>query len=157
MANTYSRVYLHFVFSVKGRENLILEKNKEELQKYITGIVNNRNQKMLSINCMPDHTHLFIGFKPSISISELIQEIKAISSKFINEKKWVYGKFQWQEGYGVFSYSHNQINNVIEYINNQKEHHKRKSFKEEYLEILHKNEIKYDDRYLFDWIELGEI
>ena len=153
MANTFSQVYLHYVFSVKGRENLISNKNKEELQKYITGIVSNRNHKLLAINCMPDHTHVFVNFKSNMLISELVQEVKAISSKFINEKKWVLGKFQWQEGYGVFSYSHSQIDNVIKYINNQENHHKRKTFKEEYLEILKKNDIHYDDRYLFEWIE----
>ena len=151
MANTFTQIYIHFVFAVKGRENVISKKNKEELQKYIYGIINNREQKLLAVNCMPDHTHLFIGFKPVMSISELIQEIKAISSKFINDKKWVLGKFQWQQGYGAFSNSHSQIDDVIKYINNQENHHKKRTFKEEYLDILKKNDIQYDDKYLFEW------
>jgi putative transposase len=152
MANTFTQIYIHFVFAVKGRESLISAKNKEEIQKYIYGIINNREQKLLAINCMPDHTHLLIGFKPVMSMSELIQEIKSISSKFINEKKWVLGKFQWQQGYGAFSNSHSQIDDVIKYINNQESHHKKRTFKEEYLDILNKNDIKYDDNYLFEWI-----
>ena len=116
MANTYSQIYIHIVFSVKGRQNLILKSFREELHKYITGIVQNRDQKMLAVYCMPDHTHILIGLRPSISISDLVRDIKAGSSKFINDKKMVRGKFNWQEGFGVFSYSRSQVNNVIRYI-----------------------------------------
>jgi len=153
MANTYSQVYLQFVFAVKGRQSLINPKNNEELQKYITGIVQNRKQKMLAINNMPGHLHLFVGFGTTMSMADFMEEVKAISSKFINEKGWVKGKFEWQRGYGVFSYSRSQIDNVIKYIINQQEHHKKKTFKEEYLEFLKKFEVEYDERYLFEWIE----
>ena len=153
MANTYSQVYLQFVFAVKGRQSLINPKNNAELQKYITGIVQNRRQKMLAINNVPDHLHMLVGFGTTISISDFMEEVKSISSKFINEKGWTQGKFEWQRGYGVFSYSRSQIDNVIHYIQNQQEHHKRKSFKEEYLEFLRKFEIEFDERYLFEWIE----
>ena len=155
MANTYSQVYIQVVFAVKGRQNLIRAEIREDLQKYITGIITNREQKLLSIFCMPDHTHLLIGLKPSISISDLVRDIKAGSSKFINDKKLIKGKFSWQEGFGVFSYSRSQIDTVIKYIQNQEKHHNKKSFKEEYLEFLKKFEIEYDEKYLFEWIDVS--
>jgi REP element-mobilizing transposase RayT len=136
LANTYSQVYIQIVFTVKGRQNLIRPEIREELHKYITGIITNRDQKLLSIFCMPDHTHLLIGLKPSISISDLVRDIKAGSSKFINDTKLIKGKFSWQEGFGVFSYSRSQIDTVIKYILNQEQHHTNKTFKEEYLEFL---------------------
>ena len=153
MANTYSQVYLQFVFTVKGKQNLILPKYNEELQKYITGIVQNRNQKLLAINNVSDHLHLFVGFGTTMSMVDFMEEIKSISSKFINEKGWIKGKFEWQKGYGVFSYSRSHIDNVVKYIISQQEHHKKHTFKEEYLEFLKKFEIDYDEKYLFDWIE----
>ena len=140
------------MFSVKGRQNLILKSFREELHKYITGIVQNRDQKMLAVYCMPDHTHILIGLRPSISISDLVRDIKAGSSKFINDKKMVRGKFNWQEGFGVFSYSRSQVDNVIRYILKQEEHHKKKTFKEEYIDLLKKFEIEYEEKYLFEWI-----
>lgn len=154
MANTYSQVYLHIVFAVKGRQNLISAGIREELHKYITGIVTNRDQKLLSIFCMPDHTHILIGLKPSISISDLVRDIKAGSSKFINDKKLIKGKFSWQEGFGVFSYSRSQIDTVIKYIQTQEKHHRKKTFKEEYLEFLEKFKVEYDEKYLFEWIDV---
>jgi len=153
MANTYSQVYLQFIFAVKGRQSLILPKHNDELQKYITGIVQNRKQKVLAINNVPDHLHLFVGFGTTMSIADFMEEVKSISSKFINEKGWINGRFEWQRGYGVFSYSRSQIDDVIKYIANQQEHHKKKAFKEEYLEFLKKFEVDYDERYLFEWIE----
>jgi REP element-mobilizing transposase RayT len=153
MANTYTQLYIQLVFCVKGRLNLIPSKLKEELHKYITGIVQNRKHKMLSINCMPDHTHIFIGLNPSQSISDIARDIKAISSKFINDKKWIMGRFEWQEGYGAFSYSNSHVSNVVNYIMNQEEHHKKTSFKEEYLKLLKDFEIDFSDKYLFEWIE----
>ena len=153
MANTYSQVYIHIVFTVKGRQNLIRPEIREELHKYITGIITNRDQKLLSIFCMPDHTHLLIGLKPSISISDLVRDIKAGSSKFINDTKLIKGKFSWQEGFGVFSYSRSQIDIVIKYILNQEQHHTNKTFKEEYLEFLKKFAVEYDEKYLFEWID----
>lgn len=132
MANTYSKIYLQFVFAVRQRECLIAKEHKEELHKYITGLVQNRKAKMLAIHCMPDHTHLLVGFSPTILISDFVKEIKVESNEFINDKKWVNGSFHWQEGYGVFSYSHSQINAVVKYILNQELHHQKKSFKQEY-------------------------
>lgn len=153
MPNTYSQIYVQIVFAVKGRQNLILKQHREELQKYITGIVQNREQKMLSVFCMPDHSHLLVGMKPSVSISDLVRDIKAGSSNFINDRQWITGKFNWQEGFGAFSYSRSHIDSVIKYILNQEEHHKKKSFREEYIEFLKKFEVIYDEKYLFEWIE----
>jgi len=153
MPNTYSQIYIQIVFAVRGRENLIQNKHREELHKYITGIVQNREHKMLSIFCMPDHTHLLVGLKPSVSISDLVRDIKAGSSKFINDNRWMKWKFNWQEGFGAFSYSRSQIDTVIKYILNQEEHHKKKSFREEYIDFLKKFEIDYNEKYLFEWIE----
>ena len=153
MAGTFSQLYIHIVFAVKGRENLIGNTWKDELHKYIAGIINGKNQKPIIINGMPDHIHCFIGLKPSIAISDLVRDIKNNSSKFINDKKLVRGKFSWQEGYGAFSYSHSHIQNVYNYILNQEDHHKKKTFKEEYLELMKKFKIDYNEKYLFNWIE----
>ncbi|NUM80969.1 IS200/IS605 family transposase [bacterium] len=153
MPNTYSQIYIHIVFTVKGRQNLIDEIRREELQKYISGIVRERGQKMLAIFCMPDHTHLLVGLKPDIAISDLVRDVKAGSSNFINKNKWMRGQFNWQTGFGAFSYSKSQIHDVVHYILNQKNHHRKKTFKEEYLELLKKFEIEYDESYLFEWIE----
>jgi putative transposase len=153
MPNTYTQLYIQIVFTVKGRQNLISEMHREELQKFITGIVFNRNQKMLAIYAMPDHIHILIGFKPNMSISDLVRDIKAGSSKFINDSKWINGKFNWQEGFGAFSYSKSHLDNVVKYIMNQKEHHNKKSFKEEYLQFLKEFEVDFDERYLYEWIE----
>jgi REP element-mobilizing transposase RayT len=141
------------VFAVKGRENLISKIHREELHKYITGIVQNRGQKMLSISCMPDHVHLLVGIKPSMAISDLVRDLKAGSSNFINQQHWVKGKFNWQEGFGAFSYSKSQIDSVIKYILSQEEHHKKTTFREEYFDFLKKFEIDYDEKYVFEWIE----
>ncbi|WP_295672444.1 IS200/IS605 family transposase [uncultured Mucilaginibacter sp.] len=119
MANTFSQIYLQFIFAVQNRQSLIAKENKEELHKYITALVQNRKAKMLAINSMPDHTHLFVGFKPTILISDFVKEIKVESNEFINNKNWMRGKFNWQERYGVFSYSHSHIDTVIKYVLNQ--------------------------------------
>jgi putative transposase len=153
MANTYSQIYIQIVFAIKGRQNLITNANREELHKYISGIVTSRDQKLLAIFAMPDHIHILIGLKPNISISDLVRDIKAGSSKFINDNKWINGKFNWQEGFGAFSYSKSSIDNVIKYIMNQEEHHKKITFKEEYINFLEKFEIEYNEKYLFEWIE----
>jgi putative transposase len=152
MSGTFSQIYIQLVFAVKGRNSLISNLWEEELYKYITGIVRNKEQKMLAINGMPDHIHLFIGMKPSCCLSDLVREIKKSSNNFINEKKFTDFKFQWQEGYGAFSYSHSNLDNVIKYVMNQKEHHKVLSFKEEYIEFLQKFEIEFKDEYLFEWV-----
>lgn len=153
MANTFSQIYLQFVFAVKGRQSLIAKENKEELHKYITGLVQNRKAKMLAIHCMPDHTHLFVGFKPTILITDFIKEIKVESNEFINSKKWIRGRFSWQEGYGVFSYSQSHIDRVIKYIKNQELHHLKNTFRDEYHDLLNKFQIAYDEKYLFDFMD----
>jgi len=149
MANTYTQIHIQFVCAVKFRDGLIHESFKEELFKYISGILNVHHHKLLAINSMPDHIHIFIGMRPTQSISDLMQEIKANSSRWINEKKFLKVKFEWQEGYGAFSYSKSQVNQVIDYIFNQENHHKKQSFKEEYLQFLKAFEIDYDERYVF--------
>ena len=151
MADTFSQIYLQFVFAVQGRQSLISKEHKEELHKYITALVQNRKAKMLAINCMPDHIHLFVGFNPSVSISGFVKEIKVESNEFVNSKNWVKGKFKWQEGYGVFSYSHSHIDDVVKYVLNQEAHHQKKTFKQEYLNLLQKFEIAFDEQYLFDF------
>lgn len=152
MANTYSQLYAQIVFAVQGRQNLILPQYREELHKYITGIVQNRNQKMMAVFCMPDHAHILVGMKPSLSISELTRDIKSLSSKFINDRNWMNQKFNWQEGFGAFSYSKSQAPKVVEYILNQEAIHKQRSFKEEYTRLLKKSGIDYREEYLFEWI-----
>lgn len=149
MANTYTQIHIQFVFAVKYREGLIQSSYKAELYQYISGILKPHNHKLLAINGMPDHIHIFIGMRPTQSISDLMQDIKGNSSKWINEKKFLKVKFEWQEGYGAFSYSKSQVNNVIDYIKNQEEHHKKESFRDEYLKFLEAFEIDYDERYIF--------
>jgi putative transposase len=149
MANTYTQIHIQFVFAVKYRNGLIDSSYKEELYKYISGIIKSHNHKLLAINGMPDHIHILIGMRPTQSISELMQDIKGSSSKWINEKKFLKIKFEWQEGYGAFSYSKSHVENVINYIINQQEKHKNKTFKEEYLNFLKTFEIEYDERYIF--------
>ena len=153
MANTFSQIYLQFVFAVKGRQSLIPKEHKEELHKYTTGLVQNRNAKMLAVNCMPDHIHLFVGFKPSVLIADFIKEIKVETNEFINNKKWIEQYFSWQEGYGVFSYSQSHIDRVIKYIMNQEIHHQKKTFRNEYHELLKKFEIAFEEKYLFDFFD----
>ncbi len=152
MANTYTRIYLQLVFSPMGRENAIPQKHKEELQKYTTGIIQNRKHKLLAVNFMRDHIHIFKGYNPAQPLPDLLRDIKANTSKFINDNRWMPGKFQWQKGYGGFSYSHAQIDNVIKYINNQEDHHKTNTFREEYLKLLEQFEVDYNPDYLFDGI-----
>lgn len=153
MAGTYSQIYIQVVFAVKGRQNLIGKVWKEILNKYIAGIITGKEQKSIIVNGMPDHIHAFIGLKPSMRISDLVRDIKNNSSKFINEQHFIRGKFSWQEGYGVFSYGHSQIERVYNYILNQERHHKKRTFREEYLALLEKFNIPFDKPYLFDWIE----
>jgi putative transposase len=149
MANTYTQLYVQIVFAVEGRQFLIACERKEELQKYITGIVSGCGQKLIAIHCMPDHTHLFIGQKPSIALSDLVHEVKSSSTKFINGKRWVLGRFGWQEGFGAFSYSHSQIPAVARYIERQEEHHRRKTFRDEYLDLLKRFQVAHEERYVF--------
>ena len=150
MAGTFSQIYIQIVFAVKGRENLISKRWQEDLHKYIAGIVRNKEQKSIIVGGMPDHIHAFIGLRPSMAILGIVRDIKNNSSNFINERGFVKGKFSWQEGYGVFSYSHSQIGNVYNYILNQENHHHIKTFKEEYLEFLKEFEIEFNEKYLFE-------
>jgi putative transposase len=151
MPGTFSQIYIQVVFAVKGRENRINRNWAPQLHKYIAGIIKGKNQKPIIVNGMPDHIHVFIGLRPVMSIADLVQDIKSNSTNFINENKFVKGRFSWQEGYGAFSYSHSQIENVCNYILNQESHHQKKSFKEEYTDLLKKFEIQYEEKYLFDW------
>ena len=149
MANTYTQIYLHVVFAVEGRQNLIKPEHNDELQKYITGIVSAQKHKLIAINNMPDHLHLLVGVRPDAALSDLVRDIKANTSRFISEKRWVPGRFSWQEGFGAFSYSRSQLGTVIRYIENQQKHHARKSFREEYTELLERFGVEFDPQYIF--------
>ena len=151
MANTYTQIFVQIVFAVRGRKNIIREEYREPIEKYICGIVSNNQSKPLAIYCNPDHTHILIGLNPSISVSDIARDIKAGSSKWINENQWFPIKFHWQEGYGAFTYSKSQVDNVVKYILNQPEYHKKVTFKEEFINILKKFDIDYDEKYLFEW------
>lgn len=152
-SGTFSQIYIQLVFAVKGRQSLIHASWEEEIYKYITGIVQNKGQKMLAINEMPNHIHILIGMKPNCNLSDLVREIKKASNAFIKEKQFSPYNFQWQSRYGAFSYSHSALDQVIKYISNQKEHHKSKTFKEEYLNFLSKYVIDFKEEYLFEWPE----
>lgn len=149
MANTYTQIHLQFVFAVKRRECVIDPLWQNELYKYITGIIQHNGHKLICINGMPDHIHILVGMRPVQSISDLLKDIKASSSKWINEKNFTKQKFEWQEGYGAFAYSKSHIKDVISYIENQEEHHKKRTFREEYIDFLTKLEIDYDERFIF--------
>jgi REP element-mobilizing transposase RayT len=153
MADSYSQIYIQTVFAVKFRNSLISPSWEDQLYKYITGAVQNQGQKMLAINGMPDHVHLFIGMKPNCSLSDLVREIKKSSSKFIKEKKLSQFKFQWQTGFGAFSYGRSQMDDVINYIANQKEHHRKMTFLQEYELFLKKYEVDYKTDRIFSPVE----
>jgi putative transposase len=153
MPGTFSQIYIQVVFAVKGRQNFISNNWKTDLHKYMSGIIKGKEQKPIIVNGMPDHIHAFIGLRPAMPISHLVRDVKNNSSNFINDHHFVKGKFSWQDGYGAFSYSHSHIDNVYNYILNQEAHHKKKTFKEEYLELLKKFEIPHEEKYLFEWYE----
>jgi REP element-mobilizing transposase RayT len=153
MANTFSQIYIQTVFAVSSRQSLIKPEFKADLYKYIAGIVRNQGQKLISINGMSDHVHILIGLRPAMALADLVQEIKSDSTKYVNKNKWVHGRFSWQEGYGAFSYGHSQLDTIISYIQNQEKHHSRRSFKNEYLGLLRKFDIAFEDKYVFDFIE----
>jgi REP element-mobilizing transposase RayT len=152
MANTYYQCYGHIIFAVKHRDSQISESIRERVQQYICGIIDQDKCKAIAIYCNPDHTHILVGIRPSISISDLVRDIKSVSSKFINEKKLTKCRFQWQDGYGVFTCSHSHLTRVSDYIFNQPIHHQNQNFQTEYYQFLEKFEIEYDERYLFDWL-----
>lgn len=151
MANTYTQIYIHVIFAVAGRANAIPNRHKQELYRYITGIITEKDQKLLAVNGMPDHIHLLIGLEPDLALSELVRDVKANSSRFINQQKWVPGRFTWQRGFGAFSYAASQRDVVIRYIQNQEHRHASRSFREEYVELLEKFGIAYQPEYLFDF------
>jgi putative transposase len=153
MANTFSQIYIQTVFAVENRQSLIKPEFKEELYKYITGIVRNQGQKLIAINGMPDHVHILIGLKPAMALADLVREIKADSTNFINSRKLVHGRFNWQDGYGAFSYGHSQLDQIIRYIQNQEKHHQKHSFKDEYMTFLRKFDIAFEEKYVFKFIE----
>ena len=153
MANTYSQMYVQVVIVVKFREALIQKSWKEELYKYITGIVTNKGQKMLRINGVENHIHMLLNIQPNIALSDLMRDVKANSTKWINDQGFCKHSFRWQEGFGAFTYSISQIDNVINYIDNQEERHKKKTFKSEYLSLLKNFEVEYKEEYLFDFLE----
>ena len=150
MADTYTQLYIHLIFAVKGRQSIIPKQHKEELHKYITGIIDSKNQTIIQINSMPDHVHILVGITPDIAISDLVRDIKANSSKFINRQRWRAGRFEWQEGFAAFSYAHSQLNTVARYIRNQETHHARQTFREEYITFLKRFDVPYNPKYVFD-------
>lgn len=153
MANTYTQIHIQTVFAVKDRQSLIKKEWKDEMYKYITGIIQNNNHKVLQINGMPDHIHILFGMRPTQSLSDLMKHVKQDSSKWINNKGFVNGKFAWQSGFGAFSYSKSEISNVLNYIKNQEEHHKTKTFQDEYLQLLKEFNIEFDERYILKSIQ----
>ena len=153
MAGSFSQIYIQVVFAVYGRENFLVKPWCNEVYKYMAGIIKGKNQKPIIVNGCLNHVHLFFGLKPSMALSDLIRDVKNNTSNFINDQKFVMGKFFWQEGFGSFSYAQSQIEQVYQYILNQEEHHRIKTITAEYLEFLQKFEIKYDAKYLFEWNE----
>ena len=153
MAGTFSQIYIQVVFAVQGRQNLLQKEWRQEVFKYMAGIIKSKGQKPIIVNGVEDHVHVFLGLKPAMALSDLVRDIKNNSSNFINEHSWIMGKFNWQEGYGAFSYSHSQVEAVYNYIQHQEQHHSRQTFKDEYLDLLKRFEIEHDPRYLFDWAE----
>ncbi len=153
MANTFTQLHIQLIFAVQNRTGLIDKFWKDRLYAYMTGIIQNNGHKLLIINGMPDHVHILIGFRTTQALSELVQVVKRDSSKWINENKLVRGKFSWQEGFAAFSYSHSHLQNVIEYIKNQEEHHRKLTFLEEYKLFLEKFEIEFDEKFIFKEIQ----
>ncbi len=153
MANTYTQINIHAIFSVKGKENILSKKFRNDLFRYISEILNNNKQFSIAVNGYKDHVHIFFELHPTIALSDIIRIVKTNSSKWINKNTFVKGKFSWQEGYGAFSYSRSQRNNVIQYIINQEKHHAKRTFKDEYLELLKKFEIEFDGNYVFEFYD----
>ena len=153
MANTYTQIYIHTVFAIEGRQPLIAKEHKIEIYKYMTAVIQNQNQKVMSINGMPDHVHLLIGLSPDIALSDLVRDVKAASSSMINDKRWVRGHFNWQRGFGAFSYSKSQVSRLAKYIEDQERHHAKRSFRDEYLALLKRFDVAYDPAYLFTFID----
>ena len=153
MANTYSQIYIQIVFAVQGRQNLLAKEWRQEVFKYMSGIIKNKGQKPIIVHGVEDHVHAFVGLKPAMALSDLVRDIKNNSSNFINDNNWIKGKFSWQEGYGAFSYSHSQVEDVYNYILNQEQHHTKQTFQDEYMGFLKKFEVEHDVKYVFEWIK----
>lgn len=153
MANTYSQIYIQIVFAVQGRQNLLAKEWRQEVFKYMSGIIKNKGQKPIIVNGVEDHVHAFVGLKPAMALSDLVRDIKNNSSNFINDNNWIKGKISWQEGYGAFSYSHSQVEDVYNYILNQEQHHTKQTFQDEYMGFLKKFEVEHDVKYVFEWIK----
>ncbi|HMS99169.1 MAG TPA: IS200/IS605 family transposase [Saprospiraceae bacterium] len=153
MASTYTKIYIHVICVVKSRANLIGQTWKEDLFKYMSGIITHKGHKSIIVNGVSDHVHILIGLKPAMSISDLVRDIKNNSTNYVNENRLCPTYFSWQEGYGAFSYGHSQLDHIYKYILNQEQHHPQKTLKAEYLEILKNNEVDYQEKYLFDWFE----
>ena len=153
MAGTFSQLHVQVVFAVAGRTGLIPPHRQEELNKYVAGIIANKGQKALAVNGMPDHLHLFIGLRPEMALADLVRDIKANSSRFINEQRWLPGRFAWQRGYGAFSYSASHLDQVVRYILDQQRHHVTRTFREEYQQLLDLFGVEYDPRFLLDKAE----
>ncbi|MCZ7621495.1 MAG: IS200/IS605 family transposase [Candidatus Kuenenia sp.] len=153
MSGTFTQIYIQAIFAVNGRSNLLQKPWRDEVFKYMAGIIKNKGQKSIIVNGVANHVHIFIGLQPSMAISDLVRDVKNNTTNFINDRKLIRSKFSWQEGYGAFSYAHSQIETVYNYILNQEEHHKRKTFKEEYSDFLKRFNVKFHEKYLFDWLE----
>jgi len=149
MANTYTQIHIHAIFAVQNRLSIIKDEWQNDLYSYITGIVTNHGHKMMQINGMPDHVHMLIGLRPVQSLSELMKYVKQDSTKWINQNRFINGRFSWQEGFGAFSHSKSQIPGVIKYIREQEEHHRKSTFREEYTDFLEKFDVDFDERYIF--------
>jgi putative transposase len=147
--HTYTQIHIQIVFAVEGRQHLIRPEFREEVQKYMSGIIRKREQKLLAIYCMPDHTHILIGLRPELALLNLVEAIQEGSAALINQRRWFPGRFRWQEGFGAFSYGHSQVPRVIRYIRNQEEQHKKRGFRAEYLQLLRRFEIPHDERLIF--------
>lgn len=152
MADTYTQLYIHLVFAVKGRASLVRESLRERLEQYLCGIARTLRHKPLAIYCMPDHLHLLLGLHPDQSVADVVRELKSSSSAWVNTNQLLPHKFEWQRGYGAFSYAKSNVDNVVQYILNQPEHHRKTTFQTEFLALLTKFEIDYKPEYLFDWV-----
>jgi len=153
MAKTFTQIYIQYVFAVQGRDNLLRDTFREEVFKYMAGIIREKKQKPIIVNGTSNHVHVFVGLKPNMLISDLVRDIKNNSTNFINSNRWLPGRFSWQEGYGAFSYGHSQLEQVYNYILNQQHHHCKRTFREEYLELLKRFDVEYDERNLFEWYD----
>jgi len=153
MANTYTQLFVQVIFAFKGRQSLIPKHHRVTLHKYMTAVIQNDKHKLLSIFCMPDHTHILVGLNPDISISDMVQDVKRASTNFINEHHLINTHFNWQKGFGAFSYSKKQVPNVINYILKQEEHHRKKTFRQEYIDFLILFGIEYNEKYLFEFYD----